>query len=79
MSGFQGSTCLNTKENKNENGPYKWGHVANTYACLSALLMLGDDLSRINRDAIINSKLIVLIKQSFLCAHYCRYEIITVA
>lgn len=55
VSGFQGSTTLITKENRGHNAPYKWAHIANTYACLSSLIILGDDLSRVNRRAILNS------------------------
>nr|CAH7742850.1 unnamed protein product [Callosobruchus chinensis] len=54
-SGFQGSTNLNTIENRGENTLYKWAHIANTYACLATLLMLRDNLERVNRHTIINS------------------------
>jgi len=55
VSGFQGSTTLNTKENKGQNSAYKWGHIATTYSSLLALLILGDDLSGVNRKEIIRS------------------------
>ncbi|KAJ8932951.1 hypothetical protein NQ314_014330 [Rhamnusium bicolor] len=55
VSGFQGSTALNTKENEGQDSPYKWAHIANTYSCLTSLIILGDDLSRVNRQAIIKS------------------------
>ncbi|KAJ8973252.1 hypothetical protein NQ317_019527 [Molorchus minor] len=55
ISGFLGSTNLITKENRGKNSPYKWAHIANTYSCLLSLLILGDDLSRVNRKAIITS------------------------
>ncbi|KAJ8940949.1 hypothetical protein NQ318_010150 [Aromia moschata] len=55
VSGFQGSTALNTKEAKGRNSPYKWAHIANTYSCLNSLIILGDDLSRVNRKAILRS------------------------
>ncbi|CAG9865284.1 unnamed protein product [Phyllotreta striolata] len=55
VSGFQGSPTLNTRTNKTGNTSYKWSHVANTYACLSSLLILGDDLSRVNKQAILES------------------------
>ncbi|CEI91454.1 Putative Protein farnesyltransferase/geranylgeranyltransferase type-1 subunit alpha [Rhizopus microsporus] len=35
--------------------PYDSGHVANTYTALINLLLLGDDLSRVNRKAITNT------------------------
>lgn len=34
---------------------YKQGHIAATYSSLSILLMLGDDLERVNRNEIIRS------------------------
>ncbi|XP_018576934.1 geranylgeranyl transferase type-1 subunit beta [Anoplophora glabripennis] len=55
VSGFQGSTTLITKENQGKNSPYKWAHIANTYSCLNSLIILGDNLSRVNRKAILNS------------------------
>nr|XP_023026321.1 geranylgeranyl transferase type-1 subunit beta [Leptinotarsa decemlineata] len=55
VSGFQGSTTLNTEENKEKNSIYKYSHIANTYCCLATLLILGDDLKRVNRSAILNS------------------------
>lgn len=54
-SGFQGSTILNTEQNRGKNSPYKWGHIANTYSCLLTLIILGDDLSRVNRREIVKS------------------------
>ncbi|XP_056641801.1 geranylgeranyl transferase type-1 subunit beta [Diorhabda carinulata] len=52
VSGFQGSTTLNTAGN---NTIYKWAHIANTYSCLVTLLILGDDLKRVNKQAILDS------------------------
>lgn len=54
--GFQDSTTLNTKENKGQSISYKTAHIANTYVCLATLLILGDDLSRVNRQLIIQSE-----------------------
>lgn len=56
--GFQDSTTLNTKENKGQAVTYKTAHIANTYTCLASLLLLGDDLSRVHRQSIIESKFI---------------------
>lgn len=56
VSGFQGSTTLNTIENRNQTAPYKWCHIAGTYTALCTLLILGDDLSRVNKEAIARSK-----------------------
>ncbi|KAL3280296.1 hypothetical protein HHI36_017786 [Cryptolaemus montrouzieri] len=55
VSGFQGSPLMNTKENRDKNAPYKWGHITNTYSSLAILLLLGDDLSRVNRKSITKS------------------------
>ncbi|XP_060527273.1 geranylgeranyl transferase type-1 subunit beta [Cylas formicarius] len=55
VSGFQGSSFLNTKDNRSQPSPYKWCHIANTYSCLLSLLILGDDLSRVNKEEIIKS------------------------
>ncbi|XP_022900196.2 geranylgeranyl transferase type-1 subunit beta [Onthophagus taurus] len=54
-SGFQGSSSLNTLENKDKPAPYKWGHVASTYTALCILLILGDDLSRVNKPSLLRS------------------------
>ncbi|ORY92371.1 protein geranylgeranyltransferase type I beta subunit [Syncephalastrum racemosum] len=35
--------------------PYDSGHITNTYTALISLLILGDDLSRVDRDAIVES------------------------
>lgn len=55
-SGFQGSSTINIldvdpKECGSEK--YKWGHLAMTYTGISMLVTLGDDLSRLNRKAIV--------------------------
>lgn len=54
--GFQGSSTLNTKgTDPHDCGTtdYKWGHLAMTYTGIAILITLGDDLSRLNRKAII--------------------------
>ncbi|XP_045538812.1 geranylgeranyl transferase type-1 subunit beta [Papilio machaon] len=51
--GFQGSSTINI-ELDNANSHYRCGHLAMTYTALCTLLALGDDLSRVNRKAIIN-------------------------
>lgn len=64
VSGFQGSTTLNTIKNKKTNSYLKWSHIAATYCALCSLVILGDDLSKVNRSAIINSefkKIIILL------------------
>lgn len=33
---------------------YKWGHLAMTYTCIANLVILGDDLSRLDRKAIVD-------------------------
>lgn len=52
---LQGATTLNI-ENAPDNCPinaYKWGHLAMTYTSIATLVILGDDLSRLDRRAII--------------------------
>ncbi|KAB0801565.1 hypothetical protein PPYR_03751 [Photinus pyralis] len=55
VSGFQGSSTVNTLFNRNSNSLYKWSHLAGTYCGLCSLIILGDDLSKVNRGAIIKS------------------------
>lgn len=50
--GFQGSSTVNI-DLPLESSRYKCGHLAMTYTGLCILLALGDDLSRVNRKAII--------------------------
>ena len=37
-----------------ESIPYDGGHVAMTYTALATLLILGDDLSRVNKKAVLS-------------------------
>lgn len=56
-SGFQGSSTINIKNSDPKqcgSEKYKWGHLAMTYTGISMLITLGDDLSRLNRKAIID-------------------------
>ncbi|XP_046400376.1 geranylgeranyl transferase type-1 subunit beta [Ischnura elegans] len=52
--GFQGSSTFNFACDgpQDESCPYKSGHLAMTYTGLATLLILGDDLSRVNRKAL---------------------------
>lgn len=55
--GFQGSSTiniLNSDTNTCQSEKYKWGHLAMTYTGIAVLATLGDDLSRLNRRAIID-------------------------
>ncbi|XP_013183879.2 geranylgeranyl transferase type-1 subunit beta isoform X2 [Amyelois transitella] len=52
MCGFQGSSTINVELGP-ENSHYKCGHLAMTYTGLCMLLTLGDDLSRVNRKALV--------------------------
>lgn len=56
--GFQGSSTLNVKDSAPDCGTidYKWGHLAMTYTGLAILITLGDDLSRVNRKAVIEGQ-----------------------
>ncbi|EDV25595.1 uncharacterized protein TRIADDRAFT_23924 [Trichoplax adhaerens] len=46
--GFRGSTDIHMEDNM----PFYNGHIAMTYVALNCLLILGDDLSRVNKDGI---------------------------
>lgn len=50
--GFQGSSSINIELGP-ETSQYKCGHLAMTYTGLCILLSLDDDLSRVNRKAVI--------------------------
>lgn len=54
--GFEGSSTLNTKDHSDECGlnHYRWGHLAMTYTAIAILVTLGDDLSRLDRRAIVD-------------------------
>ncbi|XP_068127776.1 geranylgeranyl transferase type-1 subunit beta isoform X1 [Hyperolius riggenbachi] len=53
--GFRGSSCLGLLFNPSKGHgiyhPYDSGHIAMTYTALCSLLILGDDLSRVNKEA----------------------------
>lgn len=53
--GFVGSSTLNIVNTAEKCGiqRYKWGHLAMTYTGIAILVTLGDDLSRLNRRAIV--------------------------
>jgi len=53
--GFVGSSTLNIVSSDENCGThrYKWGHLAMTYTGIAILVTLGDDLSRLNRKAIV--------------------------
>ena len=52
-SGFRGSTALRLTEEASPSHDHDHGHIAMTYTALASLLVLGDDLSRVNRKAVI--------------------------
>ncbi|KAG9487925.1 hypothetical protein GDO78_007626 [Eleutherodactylus coqui] len=53
--GFRGSSCLGLPFNPSKGHgiyhPYDSGHIAMTYTALSSLLILGDDLGLVNKEA----------------------------
>ena len=51
--GFRGSPALKLSSNPLPSHPYDHGHIAMTYTALASLLVLGDDLSRLDRSAVI--------------------------
>ena len=59
--GFQGSSTVNIELDV-ENSHYRCGHLAMTYTGLCILLALGDDLSRVNRRALIEGISVNVIK-----------------
>lgn len=55
-SGFLGTSTLNVRADESSargNEKYKWGHLAMTYTGISMLVTLGDNLSRLNRKALV--------------------------
>jgi len=52
-SGFRGSTALKLSEEPGPSHDHDHGHITMTYTALASLLILGDDLSRINRQALL--------------------------
>lgn len=59
--GFQGSSTLDIKNSSNDECgtfDYKWGHLAMTYTGIAILITLGDDLSRLDRKAIIEGNIV---------------------
>lgn len=51
---FQGATTLNIECSDNcPINAYKWGHLAMTYTGIATLVILGDDLSRLDRKSLI--------------------------
>lgn len=51
--GFRGSTALKISETCLPTHEYDHGHVAMTYTAIASLIILGDDLSRVNRTAVL--------------------------
>jgi len=53
LCGFRGSPALKLSDSSLASHPHDHGHIAMTYTALSCLVILGDDLSRINRHALV--------------------------
>ncbi|XP_060565878.1 geranylgeranyl transferase type-1 subunit beta-like, partial [Ruditapes philippinarum] len=55
--GFRGCSSMgnpyDSKKNKEKGIPYDGAHIAMTYTALASLLILGDDLSKVNREVIL--------------------------
>lgn len=51
--GFKGSNYLGLARSAEHSNPYDHSHLAMTYVALCTLIALGDDLSRVNRNAIL--------------------------
>jgi geranylgeranyl transferase type-1 subunit beta len=75
--GFQGSSTLISLRDEVEcSTVYECGHLAMTYTGLASLVILGDDLSRVNRPAIIEG--VKALQQEdgrlvMMCKMYLRY------
>jgi geranylgeranyl transferase type-1 subunit beta len=56
---YQGATTLNVVDPPTSCAldNYKWGHLAMTYTSVAILVILGDDLSRLDRKTIIKGEL----------------------
>lgn len=68
-SGFQPSTTLPA------DSMYRCGHLASTYTGLATLLILGDDLSRVDKKSIIEGiKACQTENGSFICAIGCEND-----
>uniref|UniRef100_A0A914YTL7 Geranylgeranyl transferase type I subunit beta n=1 Tax=Panagrolaimus superbus TaxID=310955 RepID=A0A914YTL7_9BILA len=53
--GFRGSLSASAPKNSSEACPFDSSHIAQTYSGLCCLLILGDDLSRVNKKAILEA------------------------
>ncbi|MEQ2182716.1 hypothetical protein GOODEAATRI_025155, partial [Goodea atripinnis] len=59
--------------------PYDCGHVAMTYTGLCSLLILGDDLSRVNKEAVLAGLKVLQLedgRSAHMLAHVCSYTLI---
>ncbi|NXA61917.1 PGTB1 transferase, partial [Mohoua ochrocephala] len=70
--GFRGSSYLGMPFNPSKgpgiSHPYDSGHIAMTYTGLSCLVILGDDLSRVNKDAILAGLRALQLEDGSFCA-----------
>ncbi|NXX96084.1 PGTB1 transferase, partial [Centropus bengalensis] len=70
--GFRGSSYLgipfNPSKGPGVSHPYDSGHIAMTYTGLSCLIILGDDLSRVNKDALLAGLRALQLEDGSFCA-----------
>ncbi|OXB76024.1 UNVERIFIED_CONTAM: hypothetical protein H355_000284 [Colinus virginianus] len=70
--GFRGSSYLgmpfNPSKGSDVSHPYDSGHIAMTYTGLSCLVILGDDLSRVNKDALLAGLRALQLEDGSFCA-----------
>ncbi|XP_009468583.1 PREDICTED: geranylgeranyl transferase type-1 subunit beta-like, partial [Nipponia nippon] len=70
--GFRGSSYLgmpfNPSKGPGMSHPYDSGHIAMTYTGLSCLVILGDDLSRVNKDALLAGLRALQLEDGSFCA-----------
>lgn len=55
---------------------YKWGHLAMTYTSIAILVILGDDLSRLDRKAIIEGKTLARFHEHFNIFGICNFQVL---
>lgn len=59
--------------------PYDSGHVAMTYTGLCSLLILGDDLSRVNKEAVLAGLRVLQLEDGRLAHTFASQSLFTLA
>ncbi|XP_028411287.1 geranylgeranyl transferase type-1 subunit beta-like [Dendronephthya gigantea] len=66
--GFKGSSTLHLKGYEDFESPFDSGHIAMTYVALASLLILGDDLSRVDKKSVVESLKHLQLNDGSFCA-----------